>query len=72
MMPGVVSLPHGWGHGRPGTRLSVANAHAGVSINDLTDDLRIDALAGTASFSGVGVNVRPSNQPEVLPVHDWS
>ena len=38
VMPGVVSLPHGWGHGRPGVQLRVASAHAGVSINDLTDD----------------------------------
>lgn len=57
MMPGVVSLPHGWGHGRDGTRLSVAAAHAGASINDLTDDQRIDALTGTAAFSGVRVTV---------------
>jgi anaerobic selenocysteine-containing dehydrogenase len=57
VMPGVVSLPHGWGHGRAGTRLSVANAHAGVSINDLTDDQRIDTLTGNAGFSGVPVQV---------------
>jgi anaerobic selenocysteine-containing dehydrogenase len=57
VMPGVVSLPHGWGHGRDGTRLSVANAHAGASINDLTDDQRIDTLTGNAGFSGVPVQV---------------
>lgn len=57
MMPGVVSLPHGWGHGRKGTKLSVADAHAGVSINDLTDDRAVDALSGNASFSGVSVEV---------------
>ncbi len=57
MMPGVVSLPHGWGHGKRGTRLGVANAHAGVSINDLTDDQRIDVLTGNAGFSGVPVQV---------------
>ena len=57
VMPGVVSLPHGWGHGRDGTRLSIANAHAGVSINDLTDDQRIDTLTGNAGFSGVPVQV---------------
>jgi anaerobic selenocysteine-containing dehydrogenase len=61
IMPGVVSLPHGWGHGRVGVRLSVANAHAGASINDLTDDMRIDALAGTAAFSGVLVQVARAN-----------
>ncbi len=57
LMPGVVSLPHGWGHTRPGTRLSVAAQHAGVSINDITDEQRADALSGVASFSGVPVEV---------------
>ncbi|MBX9929359.1 MAG: molybdopterin oxidoreductase family protein [Gemmatimonadaceae bacterium] len=57
MMPGVVSLPHGWGHARPGVQLRVATAHAGVSINDLTDDQRVDALTGNAAFSGVRVEV---------------
>lgn len=57
MRPGVVSLPHGWGHGREGARLSVAAAHAGVSANDLTDDQRLDALSGTAAFSAVPVDV---------------
>ncbi len=60
MMPGVVSLPHGWGHGRPGTTLGVANVHPGVSINDVTDDACIDALSGTASLSGVRVSVEGS------------
>jgi anaerobic selenocysteine-containing dehydrogenase len=58
MMPGVVCLPHGWGHDRPGVQLSVARAHGGVSINDLTDDARIDVLTGNAGFSGVAVEVR--------------
>ena len=58
VMPGVVSLPHGWGHGRSGTRASVAAAHPGVSINDLTDDLRVDVLTGNAALSGVRVQVR--------------
>jgi len=57
VMPGVVSLPHGWGHGKRGTRLTIANTHAGVSINDLTDDQRIDVLTGNAGFSGVPVQV---------------
>ena len=59
VMPGVVSLPHGWGHGRAGTRLTTANTHAGVSINDLTDDQRLDTLTGNAGFSGVPVRVDP-------------
>jgi anaerobic selenocysteine-containing dehydrogenase len=58
IMPGVVSLPHGWGHARPGVRLGVASAHPGVSINDVTDEQRVDALTGTAAFSGVPVAVR--------------
>ena len=57
VMPGVVSLPHGWGHGRPGVKLRVAAAHAGVSLNDLTDDQAVDALLGTAAFSGTPVHV---------------
>jgi anaerobic selenocysteine-containing dehydrogenase len=59
MMPGVVSLPHGWGHGRDGTQLRVAARHPGVSINDLTDDQAVDALTGNAAFSGVRVTVTP-------------
>ena len=57
MMPGVVCLPHGWGHARPGVQARVAVAHAGVSINDLTDDERVDRLCGTAGFSGTRVTV---------------
>jgi anaerobic selenocysteine-containing dehydrogenase len=60
MRPGVVSLPHGWGHAREGTRLSVAAAHPGASLNDLTDDERLDALSGTAAFSAVPVEVTPA------------
>ena len=57
IMPGVVSLPHGWGHHRDGARLDVAAAHAGVSANDVTDDRRVDALTGTAAFSGTPVTI---------------
>ena len=57
MMPGVVSLPHGWGHGAPGTAMALAAAHAGASINDLTEPQRIDALSGNAAFSGQPVRV---------------
>lgn len=55
LMPGVASMPHGYGHNRPGTRLEVAQAHAGVSINDLTDDARLDELTGNAALSAVPV-----------------
>jgi anaerobic selenocysteine-containing dehydrogenase len=57
VMRGVVSLPHGFGHSRPGTRMRVAEAHAGVSLNDLTDDQEVDELSGNAAFSGIPVSV---------------
>lgn len=57
VMRGVVSLPHGWGHHRPGTRLSVASARPGASINDVTDDALVDRLGGTAVLNGVPVRV---------------
>ena len=57
IMPGVVSIPHGWGHNRKGTQWKVAEAHAGVSVNDLTDDQFIDEVSGNAALSGVKVEV---------------
>ncbi|MFZ5445084.1 MAG: molybdopterin dinucleotide binding domain-containing protein [Myxococcota bacterium] len=57
VMKGVVSIPHGYGHGREGVRLQVAQARAGESVNDLTDELAVDALSGNAAFSGVEVEV---------------
>jgi anaerobic selenocysteine-containing dehydrogenase len=57
MMQGVVSIPHGWGHDRPGNQMEVAQQHAGESINDLTDTQAIDALCGTAAFNGTLVTI---------------
>jgi len=57
VMPGVVSIPHGWGHHRPGLQLRIAMQHAGVSVNDLTDETFIDALSGNAALNGVAVRV---------------
>ena len=57
MMPGVVSLPHGWGHANANVQLRVARAHPGASVNDLTDDRSLDTLSGNASLSGVPVDV---------------
>ena len=57
IMPGVVSLPHGFGHGRNGARLQVANQHPGVSVNDLTDPERVDAPSGNAVLNGVPVTL---------------
>ncbi|MGB7404228.1 MAG: molybdopterin oxidoreductase family protein [Pacificimonas sp.] len=60
IMPGTISIPHGWGHDRKGVDLSVATAHAGVSINDLTDPRRMDPVTGNAAFNGTPVTVRRS------------
>ena len=57
IMPGVVSLPHGYGHHRPETQLAIAKQHAGVSINDLTDDKIVDTLTGNAAFSAQTVRI---------------
>ena len=57
IMPNVVSIPHGFGHARKGVKLDIATAHAGVSLNDLTDDLLIDELTGNSAFSGVPVRI---------------
>jgi anaerobic selenocysteine-containing dehydrogenase len=57
MMPGVVSLPHGWGHARQGVQLTIARAQPGASANDLTDERRLDALSGNAVLNGVPVEV---------------
>jgi anaerobic selenocysteine-containing dehydrogenase len=58
IMPGVVSLPHGWGHDRDGTRLSVARQFSGVSVNDVTSEFEVDTLSGTAAFNGLAVSIR--------------
>ena len=57
MMPGVVSLPHGWGHARPGVQMTIASAQPGASANDLTDERQLDALSGNAALNGVPVEV---------------
>ncbi len=60
MMPGVVSLPHGFGHDAEGVRLSVAARHAGVNSNLLTDEEAIDALSGNAVLDGIPVEISPA------------
>lgn len=61
IMPGVVSLPHGWGHA--GGRQRVAVEHAGVNANALTDDRVLDVPSGNAVFNGVPVTVAPYKAP---------
>ncbi len=58
--PGVVSLPHGWGHDLPGAELDIAARHAGVNSNLLTDDLAVDVLTGTAVLNGIPVDLTPA------------
>jgi anaerobic selenocysteine-containing dehydrogenase len=57
MMRGVVSMPHGYGHARANVQLDVARKHAGVSVNDLTDEQLLDDLTGNAAFSNVLVRI---------------
>ncbi|MEU6953617.1 molybdopterin-dependent oxidoreductase [Streptomyces sp. NPDC045714] len=57
---GVVSLPHGWGHSRPGTRMTVAAAHPGANVNQLLDGTLLDPLSGTAVLNAIPVSVTPA------------
>ncbi|MFE0821317.1 molybdopterin oxidoreductase family protein [Streptomyces sp. NPDC058847] len=57
--PGVVSLPHGWGHDRPGTRLTHAATDPGVNVNQLLDGSLLDPLSGNAVLNGVPVTLTP-------------
>ncbi len=59
LMPGVVSLPHGYGHARDGVRMRGATALPGVSVNDLTDPSVVEGLSGNAVLNGVPVTVEP-------------
>ncbi len=61
VMPGVVSLPHGWGHDRPGTRMHVAAGRAGVNSNILTDESVIDPLSGNGVLNAIPVSVSPAS-----------
>jgi len=58
VMPGVVSLPHGWGHAACVGGQSVAAAHAGVSANDFSDDQRVEGVVGQSILNGVPVRLR--------------
>ncbi len=57
IMPGVVSIPHGWGHGASGVRMGVAAAHAGVNSNVLSDESMVEPLSGNAVLNGIPVEV---------------
>jgi len=57
MMPGVISIPHGWGHQVEGSGLHIAKDHAGVNTNILTDDQFLDSISGNAALNGVPVSL---------------
>jgi anaerobic selenocysteine-containing dehydrogenase len=63
IMPGVVSIPHGWGHGAPGARMAVAAEHAGVNSNLLADETLFEPLSGNAVLNGIPVEVAPVAAP---------
>ena len=58
MMPGVVGLPHGWGHNPPGAQLGVAAERPGVNLNELLDENLRDPLSGNTVLSGIAVQMR--------------
>ncbi|HZR81035.1 MAG TPA: molybdopterin-dependent oxidoreductase [Candidatus Binatia bacterium] len=68
IMPGVVSLPHGWGHAASAPWQSTAGSHAGVSANDFTDDARVEGVVGQSILNGVPVRLRPvGHTPPATP-----
>lgn len=62
IMPGVICLPHAWGHNRKNTRQRTANAHPGVSLNDITDHNKVDELTGNAIVHGVPVKLAKATE----------
>lgn len=66
--PGVVSLPHGWGHDLPGVEMAVAGRRPGVNVNLLTDGAELDPLSGNAVLNGIPVDIGPTRSP--VPGHE--
>lgn len=66
MMPGVISLPHGWGHDHPGTRMGIAAAKPGANLNQLMDEDHRDPLSGTSVLSGLEVRMERVASPAIL------
>jgi anaerobic selenocysteine-containing dehydrogenase len=67
IMPGVVSIPHGWGHDDPEARCQVAAAHAGANSNVVADELAIDEPSGNAVLNGIPVELAPVRAAEPAP-----
>jgi len=57
MMPGVVSLPHGWGHDVEESQMTIAKAHPGVNANVLSDNMAYDTASGTSILFGTPVTI---------------
>jgi len=62
IMPGVVSMPHGWGHGKSGTRMAVANSSPGVNTNILSPPNFLDEPSGNGALNGIPVTVAPMTE----------
>lgn len=58
MMPGVISIPHGWGHDGEDLQLQIASSHPGVNTNILTDDQFLDEISGNTALNGVAVAIK--------------
>ena len=67
IMPGVVSIPHGWGHDAEGAQMQVAAEHAGVNSNALADENLVDPLSGNAVLNGIPVEVAPVRAADAVP-----
>jgi anaerobic selenocysteine-containing dehydrogenase len=66
VMPGVVSIPHGWGHDVDGVELRVARERPGANSNVLADEALVEPLSGTAVLNGIPVQLAPVRVPSVL------
>ena len=67
IMPGVVSIPHGWGHDDPEAKLEVAAAHPGANSNLLADEMAVDVPSGNAVLNGIPVELAPVRAPAPAP-----
>ncbi len=70
MREGVVSLPHGWGHAASARWQRTAGAHAGVSVNDWTDDQLVESVVGQSILNGVRVRLKPRPEHQEASAHD--
>ena len=69
VLPGVCSLPHGWGHDDPEARLQVAALQPGVNSNTLPDDSALDALSNAVRMNAIPVELPPADADEATAVH---